>query len=281
MLFSFAETRLDEISFPTFIHCSSFQGLVRNTSSYEPISICQTITRNFASRRNLEDSSVWDSIAAEQERIYTQRSSFDKWTNLASAQALTTYLLMLASSGETVLPQYPNIPITILYTLGCIFGDLNKIQPGFSATGKDENGRNHQAAWDDWIFAESKLRTAATYFIFAICFDVQFGIPCDRPDDYRLEDLDLPASKLLWEAKDEGAWRRVMDLKSNGDEDAIISAGQDRLSYGDLVRYNNQLCNQEKTGIPEADPRLATKIEAWQRGVDEFGILVALCGTMV
>ncbi|KAL5314259.1 hypothetical protein ACEPPN_018684 [Leptodophora sp. 'Broadleaf-Isolate-01'] len=251
-------------------------------SSYKPISICQAITRNFASPKGHKDSSFWNSIAAEQEIIYTQRSSFDKWTSLSSAQALTIYLLMLPSSGETVLSRYPNIPITLLYTLGSIFGDLNKIQPEFSATGKDEDGRTDQPTWEDWIFAKSKLRTAATYFIIALCFDVQFGIPCDRPDDYKFEDVDLPASKLLWEATDEAAWQKEMDLTEEiGGEEIITGDSKEKLKYGDLVRYNKQLCDQEKTGILEADSRLASRIEMWQRGADEFGILVALCGTML
>ncbi|KAH7304822.1 hypothetical protein BKA65DRAFT_544071 [Rhexocercosporidium sp. MPI-PUGE-AT-0058] len=282
MLCSFAESRLDEISFPPFIHGSTFQYPVRSVSSHEPISICQIIVRNFKSQKLRTKPSVWNSIVAEQERIYTQRSSFDKWTSLSSAQALTIYLLIMASAGEGALSQYPNIPITLLFTLGSIFGDLNKVQCGSYATTKAEDGRSNRPTWDDWVFGESKLRTAATYFIFALCFDVQFGIPCDRPDDYKLEDLDLPASKLLWEARDEVAWQEELDLgEEDGDEEVSVSAGEERLTYGDLTSYNKHLHRQAEAGIPEANPRLARRIEEWQRGADEFGVLVALCGTMV
>ncbi|PVH78733.1 hypothetical protein DL98DRAFT_572978 [Cadophora sp. DSE1049] len=276
MLCSYPEKRLDEVSYPPFFHHSTIQRSAKSTPLNNPIAICQELAQNYASDASRTDPAFWNSIAAEQERIYTNRSSFDKWTNMDSAQALTIYLLMAASSGEPVLNQYPSIPITLLYTLGSLFGELNVTHPGFSAS-----ATNRRPSWRDWIFAESKLRTAAMYFIFAMCFDVQFGIPCDRPEDYAFGDVDLPAAKVQWEAEDEMAWEREMDLVEAGREKDGDDGGEKeemRLKYGDLVRYNKQVCG--KGGRDDLEEGLARRIEKWQREVDEFGILVSLCGTM-
>ena len=277
ILCSYAERRLDEISLPPFIHHSTIHRSAKSSPMNNAIAICQGVTLNYASHESTANSVPWNAIVVEQERIYTNRSTFDKSTTMDSAQALTIYLLMAASSGETVLTQYPNIPITLLYTLGSLFVELNIIHPGFSAS--TENGR---PPWQDWVFAESKLRTAAMYFIFAMCFDVQFGIPCDRPEDYAFQDVDLPASKMLWEASDGMTWEREMDLvdekrnKGGSDTGGIEEV---RLKYGDLVKYNRQLCEGE--GQDGLDEGLGGRIEKWQRGADEFGILVSLCSTMI
>lgn len=277
LICSYAEKRVDGISCPPFVHHSTVQRSAKGSPLNNPIAICQEIALKYAPNPSQTDPSLWSSIATEQERIYTNRSTFDKWTTMDSAQALTIYLIMTASAGEPVLTQYPNNPITLLYTLGALFGELNIIQPGFSAS--TENGR---PSWQDWIFAESKLRTAAMYFMFAMCFDVQFGIPCDRPEDYAFDDVDLPARKALWEASDEVTWEREMDLvgekrDKDGDNDGGIE--EVRLKYGDLVGHNKRLCEGEgQDGLYEG---LGRRIEKWQRRADEFGILVSLCGTMI
>ncbi|KAH7403772.1 hypothetical protein BKA64DRAFT_669972 [Cadophora sp. MPI-SDFR-AT-0126] len=277
MLCSYPERRLDEASLPPFIHHSTIHRSAKSPRSNNAIIICQEIVQNYTSDTTHKDPTFWNVIAAEQERIYANRSTFDKWTTMDSAQALTVYLLMAASSGEPVLARYPSIPITLLYTLGSLFGSLNIIHPGFSASTK--NGR---PPWQDWIFAESKLRTAAMYFIFAMCYDVQFGIPCDRPEDYGFGDVDLPAGKGLWEARDEMAWLRGVELAEEGgnkDSNGSGKTEEARLKYGDLVRYNKQLC--EIGGKNELEEALARRVEKWQREADEFGILVSLCGTMI
>ncbi|KUJ10110.1 uncharacterized protein LY89DRAFT_270009 [Mollisia scopiformis] len=114
MLRSFPERRMNEVSCPPFIHRSAFQ----RSSSENPIIICQSITRQFSAREIHEDASLWDAIASEQERIYDLRGSLDRSLHLASAQAITMYLLMLATEAESVLTHHPHASVTLLFTLG-------------------------------------------------------------------------------------------------------------------------------------------------------------------
>lgn len=279
MICSFPERRMNEDSCPSFIHHSAFRRSVETTSSEDPIIICQDITRKFATRKDGGDFTVWNAIASEQERIYDQRGSFDKWLHLASAQAITIYLLMLAVEGESVLAHHPNLPITLLFTLGSNFEQLNQIHPGFMAVKEQSTDR---PTWEDWIFAESKLRTATVYFILALQFDVEFGLPCDREGDYKFEDVDLPAAKLLWEAKNELSWRTEFDLVEKARDDCIpVGIREAKLKYGDLVRHNKQHCGFEHPDIQKDELRLGDRIDRWQKEMDDFGMLVALCSTMV
>lgn len=279
MICSFPERRMNEDSCPSFIHHSIFRRLLNTINSEDPIVVCQDITRKFTARKARSDFSVWDAIVSEQERIYDQRGSFDKWLHLSSAQAMTIYILMLAAEGESVLTHYPNLPITLLFTLGSNFKQLNQILPGFVAAKEHSADR---PAWEDWIFAESKLRTATVYFILGLHFDIDFGLPCDRESDYEFEDVDLPAAKVLWEAKNEVSWREEFDLAEQARDNFIpVSTNETRLKYGDLVRFNKQQRGYEYPDSEKDESKLAARIGNWQKGVDEFGMLVALCSTMV
>ncbi|TAQ87844.1 hypothetical protein B7494_g3810 [Chlorociboria aeruginascens] len=252
---------------------------MNTTSLGNPIIVCQNITRKFAARKACGDFSVWDAIASEQERIYDQRCSFDKWLHLSSAQAMMIYLLMLAAEGESVLTHHPNLAITLLITLGSNFVQLNRIHPGFVAE-KEQSG--DRPSWEDWIFAESKLRTATVYFILALHFDLDFGLPCNRQDDYAYEDVELPAAKVLWEAKNELSWREEFDRVEQARDNFIsVCTSEARLKYGDLVRLNKQHCGYESSDMEKDESKLADRIEIWQKGMDEFGMIVALCSTMV
>jgi hypothetical protein len=279
MICSFPERRMNEDSCPPFIHHSTFQRSVNTIGLEDPMIICQEITHKFAARKAHGDFFVWDAIASEQERLYDHRNSFDKWLYLSSAQAVTIYLLMLAAEGESILIHRPNLPIALLFTLGSNFEQLNQIHPGFEAARERSGDR---PAWEDWIFAESKLRTAMVYFIFALHFNVEFGLPCDREIDYTFEDVDLPAAKILWEAKNELSWRKEFELiKQARDDSTPVRTSEARLKYGDLVRLNSQHGSSGYSGIQKDESRLADRLDEWKKEMDDFGILVALCSTMV
>lgn len=270
---------MNKDSCPPFIHHSAFQRSAKLIIPEDPIIVCQDITRGFAERKSHSDLCVWNAIASEQERIYDQRGSFSRWLHLSSAQAITIYLLMLVAEGPSVLSHHPNLLITLLFTLGSLFEQLNQINPGFMA-GKEES--QDRPTWEDWIFAESKLRTATVYFILALHFDLDFGLPCDRESDYEFEEVDLPAGKNLWEAKTELSWRKEFDLMEQARNNLVpVRMSEERLKYADLVKLNKQHCSHELPDIQNDKTRLAERIAKWQKEMDEFGMLVALCSTML
>ncbi|RFU24476.1 hypothetical protein B7463_g11862, partial [Scytalidium lignicola] len=269
---SFPGRMIKETSYPPFIHQSTFEGRMGGRRPDDPIVICQSICRKLSGYRDEGDFSVWDAVASEQERMYDQRASFDKWIFLSSAQAITIYLLMLAAEGENALIHHPTLPLTLLFTLGTHFTHLHQINPGYTSA-KERN--KTRLSWEDWIFAESKLRMAIVYFILELHFDLNFGLPCNREGDVQFEDLELPGTKALWEAKDQLSWQKEYDLIA---EDRYFET---RLKYSDLRSSYTQDSDCGQPHVPQASSELAKRIEIWQREMDEFGILVAMCSTIM
>jgi hypothetical protein len=260
---SFPE-RMNRASSPPFIHESTFLRSMNTMPTDDPIVICQDISRKFTAREAHGDIPIWDAIASEQERIYDRHASLSKWILLSSAQTITIYLLMLIAKHENVLTHHPSLPITLLFTLGALFEQLHQIHPGYVAA-KEQSGS--KPSWEDWIFAESKLRTATVYFILALHFNLDFGLPCEREG---FEDVELPAAKTLWEAKNELSWHEEFDLTV-----------PPRLKYRDLVRQTKRECGYECPNIQKDEPGRVDRLEKWHKEMDEFGMLVALCSTMV
>lgn len=276
---SFPERTFDGASYPPFIHQSTFRQSASALRVDDPIRIYQAIRREFNAGKPQNDISFWDSVASEQERIYRQRASLDRWLCLSSTQALTIYLLMLAAKGESALAHHPNLAITILFSMGTLFGQLHKILPGYVTAEERIGGK---PVWQDWLFAESKLRTATVYFILSLHFNVEFGLPCDRERDTTFEEVELPAAKILWEAQDEATWSEKFDMVVERRDVTIYERSQEaRLKYDDLIRYNKRQCGYDNSATEENASRLAERIEKWHKEIDELGMLVALCGTMI
>jgi hypothetical protein len=263
LICSFPE-RMNRASSPPFIHQSTFLRSMNTMPTEDPIVVCQDINRKFTAREAHGDIPIWDAIALEQERIYDRRASFSEWILLSSTQTITIYLLMLTAEHENVLTHHPSLPITLLFTLGALFEQLHQIHPGYVAA-KEQSGS--KPSWEDWIFAESKLRTANVYFILALHFNLDFGLPCEREG---FEDVELPAGKILWEAKNELSWHEEFDLTV-----------PPRLKYRDLVRQSKRECGYECPDIQKDEPGRIDRIEKWHKEIDEFSMLVALCSTMV
>ncbi|KAH8799860.1 hypothetical protein F5884DRAFT_811390 [Xylogone sp. PMI_703] len=271
ILCSYPERMIKDASYPPFIHHSTFARSRDLTYADDPILICQDIIRRYVWNDTPfpVDMSIWDAVTAEQERIYSHRSSQDKWLHLFSAQALTIYLLLVTAERETVLNRHPNLPITLLFSLRTNFDFLHQVHPGYVSSER----RSTRPQWEDWIFAESKLRTALVYFILADHFDVDFGLPCDRDFDSYFEVMELPEAKTLWEAKDEASWQKEYCLilsHLNNDTPPFDV----RLKYGELVKYRTG-----NDGIDVGETRLTERIERWHKEIDEFGMLVAFCST--
>jgi len=111
------------------------------------------------------------------------------------------------------------------------------------------------------------LRTATVYFILALLFNLDFGLPCEREG---FEDVELPAAKTLWEAKNELSWHEEFD-----------PTVPPRLKYRDLVGQSKRECGSECPDIQKDEPGRVDRIQKWHKEMDEFGMLVALCSTMV
>ncbi|KAJ5305651.1 hypothetical protein N7508_004666 [Penicillium antarcticum] len=135
--------------------------------------------------------------------------------------------------------------------------------------------------WEDWVFAESKLRTAIVYFILASCYDVDYGLPCDRDIDHEFGEIELPATKSLWEAIDEISWYKILDLAISGQDRAHpVESSETRLNYTNLVELNKFHSGPECRATMECDLGLKYQVEKWYKEMDELGMLVSLCSVM-
>lgn len=232
-----------------------------------PIIVCQNTSRHFMTRKTTSDHSLWGAITLEQERLYDFRCSSEKWVHLLSAQAATVYLLMLAADREAALAQNPNLATTLLFTLGAHFRYLNE----YCSRVSTEDLTTPIRIWDEWVFRESKNRTAIMYFIMALQFDVNFGLPCDREFDQVIDDVPLPSAKALWESKDHQAWC---------EEEKLFEPNEPNLIYGDLLAYNRRSLGSVDHHSNTDDELLAQRIERWQTSMDELGMIVSLGSTM-
>lgn len=273
LLCSFAERMMEkQHNCPPFIHPSILATPKIASRSVDPIASCRDIFHHFSLHRIASDTSFWDVVAQEQEKIYDLRFSPNKWVHLASAQAITIYLLLLISNRENVLMHHPNLPITLLFTLRTTFEQLHRILSGYTAPTKQNTCK---PAWEDWIFAESKLRTAIVYFILASCYDVSYGLPCDREIDHTFHELELPVTKSLWETTDEVAWNEAADLTTLAENCShTVGTSETRLKYGDLVGLNKSHSDIECPGGMNIDSTLGNRIETWHKEMDELGMLI-------
>lgn len=94
---SFPERMTREATTPPFIHVTKFSCSRLDPPSDDQIRICQEICRQKAT---ISETALWAAVASEQERLYTLRTSNDRWVHLKSAQAVMIYIIMLAVEGE-------------------------------------------------------------------------------------------------------------------------------------------------------------------------------------
>lgn len=90
------------------------------------------------------------------------------------------------------------------------------------------------------------------YFILTLVVDTNFGLACDRPTDWLMDDIPLPAKNVSWMAKDKIAWRSTFDK---------TPPLHQNLTFGHLC--NNRAIHQGQ-------------IEAWQEASGEMGLIVAM-----
>lgn len=94
-----------------------------------------------------------------------------------------------------------------------------------------------------------------------ILVSTECGISCDGPNDWRLEEIPLLASKAAWEATNEIAWEAASRI-------SVVPSTV--LRYGDLI------------GTEGYHPNSGTahQIETWLEGADELGLITSISSTL-
>lgn len=88
------------------------------------------------------------------------------------------------------------------------------------------------------------------YFLLTLVVSMDFGLACDHPSDWHIDDLPLLASKASWTARDKVSWKKSLEEAQPRPKS---------LTFGDLSSGYD-------TG----------PIENWQEASDEMGLIVAM-----
>ena len=113
-------------------------------------------------------------------------------------------------------------------------------------------------SWESWIVASTKRRVLYTMYLFDNVFNAIVQVPTYIAEE--LANLPVPASKVLWEAKERQVWEREYDLHL-----AAWPGGELRIS---------ELWPSLETEISEHRKR----VDRWVESVDEFGMMLfAVC----
>jgi hypothetical protein len=118
--------------------------------------------------------------------------------------------------------------------------------------------------WQNFIFRESTIRTSMVYFILTLVVSMEFGLACDQPEDWHLEEIPLPAGKVVWDATANGEWKRAISCQAMGSV----------LTFGDLVKM------YQGGGGERSESVQRNKLERWQEEVDEFGLVVSIAAEL-
>jgi hypothetical protein len=138
----------------------------------------------------------------------------------------------------------------------------------------------YRPTWEDWIFAESRrryeftsaifwpndsliapfCRVACLWFLTSRVASIKARIECNSLAGFR--EMSLPSSKVLWEASSSSLWEFEYEL------DALEKPS--RVStIGELIA-----AQQRPNGYTDA------RLDAWNAGIDELGLLLNLTTAM-
>ncbi|KAL7930439.1 hypothetical protein V8C35DRAFT_312628 [Trichoderma chlorosporum] len=246
-----------DISLLAFVHPYSEHALESDTGSagmrLSPLKTCQNFLRAYSSYKSdsitvsVDREPLWEMIHQHQEWIYSKINTFTSWELLSAAQTVATYVLLRIKLGKNN-PAFPNGDIALLYSLGAIFRRLHSEAL--------LNISQHPCGdWVQWVFCESFIRIATIYFALNMVVSMEFGLPCDSPQDWNTDSMLLPASKASWGAQNAVDWIKFTNLAPTPRQ----------------MRWRDLLSPITLPNCP---------VEEWKEGSDELGMIVTMAMTL-
>jgi hypothetical protein len=118
--------------------------------------------------------------------------------------------------------------------------------------------------WEEWIFAESRRRTACVFFLICRCISISTGIEgCDAFSEFT--NLPLPCPKGLWEARTRAEWEA---------EYTAYAA-----LYGSGMHTMGMLIEAHKWSLENVSS--AQLLDMWNARTDDLGQLLNIVTSMV
>ncbi|RGP73082.1 ATP-dependent dna helicase pif1 [Fusarium longipes] len=193
MLYAYPQMMLRRQTFPPFIHPHWHQKQVPET-----LSNCMGIAQIFASRTPESEPFLWKMIDSEQGRFRQKLTSFTGGEVHLCLQVMIIYMIMVMSESVTDNRERVTRSLETVELIGSRFLDL---MGSYSSTEMTEPS----ATWEEWIFAESRRRMSCLWLMISCVITIENGRTCSSCG--ALENLALPSSKMLWEARTLEEWQ--------------------------------------------------------------------------
>ncbi|KAF2420126.1 hypothetical protein EJ08DRAFT_31223 [Tothia fuscella] len=261
-------------SLPPFIHPQMLfsQG---ESLQVEPLTNCISLVNMISSGIQGSRKLFWKNVRLECERLFGDHWKLDRWELLGAMQALSIYMLIRLSEGETEHNNVDHILLATVTVIGQFFGqylitcDLETALCNSSV----------QSNWREWVFEESRRRLSVVYRVVNMLVYYYPAALCELQTDLLI--APLPARKQLWEASNESTWKA--ERKGNPAEAityALASSGElVKLDEGQLHCSNGVLTYISLDETLET--RTSTNWEEWCSGMDGFGGLIMLAASLI
>uniref|UniRef100_A0A093VQF5 Sterigmatocystin biosynthesis regulatory protein n=1 Tax=Talaromyces marneffei PM1 TaxID=1077442 RepID=A0A093VQF5_TALMA len=200
------------------------------------LAICASLVQMFYSRTPQNADFVWKTIYVETDRLHREHENYDIYQQLAALQAITIYILLQALDVESVV-------LNNLYGI---------------------------PARQQWVHEESVRRTMIILLIIDLLLEGLLEhqtVKCHSLRGAGLDNIPLPASRDLWEAETNFAWRNEYEKYLSQRKINKV------LTIGDLMELTEG--GALKT-LLETDPRfdLVPDAYAWCESLDSLGSLL-------
>jgi len=243
---------------PPFIHYSIVErGSQDGNQKHqypEPLANFQCFIPMFQAKTPNNSKFVYSALFLEARRLHNEFRTFDEWTKIAALQAVSLYIILLASDSDQCI----TLNTVLVLSMMVIAANLQQM----ALSNKFETNEA-QMSWKEWILAESKRRTIALIWLIQEVIDVHIGVLPTAASCFDVDSIALPDRKGLWEATTGTEWEKEYK------EYASTRKSRSTLRIKDLRCAN-------ANGGGARDKFVQTDLENWASQTDSFGSLLLL-----
>ncbi|ROV92918.1 hypothetical protein VSDG_06322 [Cytospora chrysosperma] len=269
VLKSYPLTMLRHNTLPPFVH-PCLLSLDIESAHIEPLTNCISLVHMISADVRGSRNLFWKNVRMECERLAAEYQSLSRWGLLAAIQALSIYVLIRLSEGET---EHNNLDLLLVTAQQLTRSEVTC----HTQCTLCNNGM--ETSWHEWIFRESRRRLAVVYRVVNMLIYFEPGALCDLPSDLIL--APLPARRQLWEAGDEFAW------KTEGQKEPGIQVSFGLARDGEIVNIDEARLSCSDSWLSQqswdagTSSRSTASWEDWCSGMDGFGGLVMLAASLI
>ncbi|KAL5336906.1 hypothetical protein BJX70DRAFT_400246 [Aspergillus crustosus] len=170
-----------------------------------PLAHCFTIVKMWQGQGESDRSAglIHDTAVRELTRLFQNYKSFTPIDLVAALQALSIYMIILLfpTGSASSIPIIHMAILANVQKLVNYIGTLGLILP--------EETNHTRPPWEAWITVTSRRRALFSLYLIHWSLSTYYGLPPLNCDE--LAGMLAPASKLLWDAKDEQEWEGLYD----------------------------------------------------------------------